>query len=211
MMRCCLGSGQARPWSRQPFRSPALNGAVRSVRRVLMQDEPWDQATLQRGFVSGSMLRPCPRGAALMSSSITSGTIMTACGRIYHSRTSRISARQHAWQTSPRTGLAGLGDPVTAAVRPTRNRRCSDGERVEGGSDSVMTLLSLSFRVRNMLTCSYRFERNAGATAYGWHKRCNFSEGDPCSKATPCQGIAQNRMQCLTGITQMESAMASIP
>jgi len=62
-----------------------------------------------------------------------------------------------------------------------------------------------------MLMCSYRFERGAAAIAYGWHKRRNFSEGDRCGKATPCQGIAQNRMHCLTGITQMESGMASIP
>jgi hypothetical protein len=71
---------------------------------------------------------------------------------------------------APRKGLAGPGRPSYPRLsRPTRNRRCSDGESVEGGSDSVMILLSLSFRVRDMLTCSYRFERNAGAIAYGWH------------------------------------------
>jgi hypothetical protein len=39
-----------------------------------------------------------------------------------------------------------------------------------------------------MLMCSYRFERGAAAIAYGWHKRRDFSEGDRCGKATPCQG-----------------------
>jgi hypothetical protein len=28
-----------------------------------------------------------------------------------------------------------------------------------------------------MLTCSYRFEMDAAAIAYGWHKRRNFLEG----------------------------------
>ena len=49
--------------------------------------------------------------------------------------------------------------------------------------------LSLSFRVRNMLTCSYKFERGAAVIAYGWHKRRNFSEGHRCSKATRARAV----------------------